>query len=178
MPSPDITQQLSIHMADEHLSVTDRSQKYLKQQGRFNYVTPKSFLELISFYKYLLDLKRNNVMTMVDRLDVGLSTLRKTAADVAELQVDLGIKMERVAEKVIATNALLEEIGVQRADADVQNEIANAEAEKAGIAAAGAAEIQDQANMELSAATPAMEAAKAAVDCLNKAMLTELKNFI
>jgi dynein heavy chain len=177
MPSPDITQQLSIHMADEHLSVTDRSQKYLKQQGRFNYVTPKSFLELISFYKYLLDLKRNNVMTMVDRLDVGLSTLRKTAADVAELQVDLGIKMERVAEKVIATNALLEEIGVQRADADVQNEIANAEAEKAGIAAAGAAEIQDQANMELSAATPAMEAAKAAVDCLNKAMLTELKNF-
>ena len=177
MPDPALRQQLAIHMADEHLSVTERSVLYQKRQGRFNYVTPKSFLELISFYSYLLELKRNNVMTLVDRLDVGLSTLRKTAADVAELQIDLNRKMVLVEEKVIATNLLLEEIGVQRADADVQQEKASVEAAAANEASAAAAEIQAQAELELSAATPAMEAAAAAVDCLNKAMLTELKNF-
>lgn len=87
LPSADIRSNLAVHMAEEHLSVTDRSKKYLETQGRFNYVTPKSYLELIGFYKYMLNNKRADVMRLIDRLDVGLSTLRKTAADVAELQV-------------------------------------------------------------------------------------------
>ena len=176
LPTPDILVSLSIHMAEEHLSVTERSKKYLETQGRYNYVTPKSYLELIGFYKYLLDMKRANVMRQIDRLDVGLSTLRKTAADVAELQIDLTHRLEMVAEKQVATNALLEEIGVQRADADVQNEMAGKEAEKAAIASAEAAEIEERAEGELSMAKPAMEAAKDAVDCLSKGMLTELKS--
>ena len=176
LPSPEILASLSVHMAEEHLSVTERSKKYLETQGRYNYVTPKSYLELIGFYKYLLDMKRANVMRQIDRLDVGLSTLRKTAADVAELQIDLTHRLAMVAEKQVATNSLLEEIGVQRADADVQNEMAGKEAEKAAIASAEAAEIEERAESELSMAKPAMEAAKDAVDCLSKSMLTELKS--
>eukprot|EP00981_Chlorochromonas_danica_P009567 scaffold2734_cov243-Ochromonas_danica.AAC.5 len=175
LPAPEIRNQLSIHMAEEHLSVTERSKKYLETQGRFNYVTPKSYLELIGFYKYLLSLKRADVMRLIDRLDVGLSTLRKTAADVAELQVDLTHRMALVEEKVVATNQLMSEIGVQRADADVQNELANLEAQKASIASEEAARIEMQAEAELAQAKPAMEAAKDAVDCLSKNMLTELK---
>ena len=176
LPSTDIRQGLAVHMAEEHLSVTERSRKYLETQGRYNYVTPKSYLELISFYKFLLEQKRTNIMRLIDRLDVGLSTLRKTAADVAELQIDLTHRLEVVAEKQIATNLLIEEIGVQRADADVQNEIANVEAQKASASSAIAAEIEVQAEGELGQAKPAMEAAKEAVDCLSKSMLTELKS--
>ena len=139
-------------------------------------MTPKSYLELITFYKYLLDLKRSSVIKMIDRLDVGLSTLRKTSADVAELKVDLTHRLVLVAEKQVATNALLEEIGVQRADADVQNEMASKEAEKAAVASAEAATIEVQAEGELAEAKPAMEAAAAAVDCLSKNMLGELKS--
>ena len=43
-------------------------------------------------------------------------------------------------------------------------------------ASANAAEIEVNAEKELSQAKPAMEAAAAAVDCLSKAMLSELKN--
>jgi len=176
LPTEEIRSQLAVHMAEEHLSVTELSKRYYETQGRYNYVTPKSYLELIGFYKFLLDIKRADVNRLIDRLDVGLSTLRKTAADVAELQIDLTHRLEQVAEKQIATNALLEEIGVQRADADVQNELANAEAEKAAIASAEAAKIEAQAEAELAEAKPAMEAAKDAVDCLSKGMLTELKS--
>ena len=91
-------------------------------------------------------------------------------------QIDLSHRLEIVAEKQVATNALIEEIGVQRADADVQNEIASAEAEKAAVASAAAAKIELQAEGELAQAKPAMEAAKDAVDCLSKNMLTELKS--
>lgn len=176
LPSDEIRSGLAQHMAEEHLSVTDQSKRYLETQGRFNYVTPKSYLELIGFYKFLLDQKRANVLRLIDRLDVGLSTLRKTAADVAELQIDLKHSLELVAEKQVATNALIEEIGVQRADADIQNELANIEAAKAAEASAAAAVIEKQAEGELAEAKPAMLAAAAAVDCLSKNMLTELKN--
>ena len=134
LPSPELKDQLSIHMADEHLSVTERSKKYLETQGRFNYVTPKSYLELISFYKYLLDQKRDYMMKLIDRLDVGLSTLRKTADDVDQLKIDLTHQMVLVEEKQVATGLLIDQIGVEKADADIQNEKANIEAEKAGVA--------------------------------------------
>lgn len=176
LPNDQIRSNLANHMAEEHLSVTDLSKRYYETQGRYNYVTPKSYLELIGFYKYMLDIKRADVMRLIDRLDVGLSTLRKTAADVAELQIDLTHRLEVVAEKQVATNALIVEIGVQRADADVQNELASKEAEKASVASAAAAVIETQAESELAEAKPAMEAAAAAVDCLSKGMLTELKS--
>jgi len=173
---PEIKPKLARHMAEEHLSVTLASASYKETQRRFNYVTPKSFLELIAFYKSLLDNKRGQIQKQIDRLDVGLSTLRKTATDVAELQVDLNHTMEKVEEKKAATDVLIKEMGIQRADAEVQQELANVEAEKAEKASAEAAVIQEEAETELSAAEPAMIAAKDAVDCLSKAMLTELKN--
>jgi dynein heavy chain, axonemal len=163
-------------MAEEHLSVTQCSRDYFDTQRRYNYVTPKSYLELIGFYKFLLDQKRTEVQRQVDRLDVGLSTLRKTAADVAELQIDLKHTMVKVEEKKAATEELLAEMSVQTEDAQKQQAAATIEAEKASAASASASKIEREAETELSAAEPAMRAASAAVDCLSKSMLTELKS--
>ena len=137
-----VKQQLAEHMAGVHLSVTVISEKYLQSMRRYNYVTPKSYLELIGFYKFLLLQKRTDVQRQIDRLDVGLSTLRKTAADVAELQVDLKHTMVKVEEKKAATDVLLVEMGVQRAGAEKEQAAASIEAEKAGKAAAEAEEIE------------------------------------
>ena len=163
-------------MALQHLSVEAASLKYKETQRRFNYVTPKSFLELIGFYKFLLLQKRTDVQRQIDRLDVGLSTLRKTAADVAELQVDLKHTMVKVEEKKAATDVLLVEMGVQREGAEKEQAAASIEAEKADKASSEAEAIAVDAERELGAAKPAMEAAAAAVDCLSKSMLTELKS--
>eukprot|EP00903_Cladosiphon_okamuranus_P006208 g6103.t2 len=171
-----VKESLAVHMAEEHLSVTKASTEYYETQRRYNYVTPKSYLELIGFYKFLLDQKRTEVQRQIDRLDVGLSTLRKTAADVAELQVDLTHTMVKVEEKKAATEVLLEEMGVQRAGAEKQQAAANIEADKASIASAEAAAIEKDAEKELAQAEPAMVAAAEAVNCLSKSMLTELKS--
>ena len=106
----DIKKSLANHMAEEHLSVRQISQHYFETQQRYNYVTPKSYLELISFYKYLLGNKRNDAQRLIDRLDVGLSTLKKTSDDVTELQKDLKITMEIVGEKKRATDNLIYEM--------------------------------------------------------------------
>ena len=101
----DIKQNLAMHMAEEHLSVAETSRRFLETQRRYNYVTPKSFLELISFFKYLLGNKQADLQRLIDRLDVGLSTLRKTYQDISELQKDLKITMEKVEEKKVATDS-------------------------------------------------------------------------
>ena len=172
-----ILPKLAAHMAHVHLSVGKISQQYKTEKRRFNYVTPKSFLELIAFYKTLLDRKTTAIMTLIDRLDIGLSIIKKTNDDVAELRKDLEHTMEKVKEKTEATNALLKHMAVEKEKADAALAGASVEAEKAGIASAEASAIQAEADIELAKAKPAMDAANEAVNCLDKNSLNELKGF-
>ncbi|DAZ93925.1 TPA: hypothetical protein N0F65_008868 [Lagenidium giganteum] len=163
------------HMAEMHMSVTTASLAYEKEYGRFNYVTPTSFLELIRFYRKLLAAKRTAQRLKIKRLEVGLTTLKKTSTDVAELQDELKRTMKKVEERKKATDALLEQMGKQRGDAEIKQKRADEERAKAAKAADIASRIEAQASIELSTAKPVLDAAVQAVNCLNKASLTELK---
>jgi len=46
-------------MAECHISINEANKEFLKLERRFNYTTPKSFLELIDFYKKILGEKRS-----------------------------------------------------------------------------------------------------------------------
>ena len=70
------------------------------------------------------------------------------------------------------------QMGKQRGEAEYQQQLANQEQAKADEAAAEAAELERKANDELEVARPTLERARIAVDCLDKASLTELKSMI
>ncbi|OQS01624.1 dynein heavy chain [Achlya hypogyna] len=175
-PSAAVADNVSHHMAEVHLSVIAASAQFKAALGRFNYVTPTSFLELIVFYKKLLRAKRTSLATLIQRLDVGLHTLKKTADDVEQLQRELKSTMKRVDERKKATDVLLEQMGKQRNEAQIKQRRADEEKERATQAAEMATRIERQATMELEIAQPALRAAQDAVNCLNKSSLTELKS--
>lgn len=50
----DVRENIAYHMAYAHQCVTEASVRYLEAFRRYNYTTPKSYLELISLYKMLL----------------------------------------------------------------------------------------------------------------------------
>ena len=53
----------------------------LQVEKRYNYTTPKTFLELIKLYKSVLARKRNQVQEAIDRLDtVGQSLVKAVHA--------------------------------------------------------------------------------------------------
>ncbi|ETM55018.1 hypothetical protein L914_01719 [Phytophthora nicotianae] len=164
------------HMAELHMSVTTACTMYAKSYGRHNYVTPTSFLELIRFYRSFLGTKRSSQTLKIKRLEVGLATLKKTSQDVAGLQDELKLTMKKVEERKKATDLLLEQMGKQRGDAEVKQRRADEERAKAAQAAEIASQIEAQASVELAIAKPALDAAQQAVNCLNKASLTELKS--
>ena len=159
------------------MSVNAASTQYLIQERRYNYTTPKSFLELIAFYKTLLGDKRTELQAQITRLDTGLTTLRNTNDDVEQLKADLVIKMEEVEGKKQITEELLTEMGQQRTEAEEQQKFATAEKKKADAAAADAAKIEAEADADLKIAKPALDKAQKAVECLDKNSLTELKGF-
>ncbi len=57
------------------MSIDIANTKFRKLERRNNYTTPKSFLELISFYKTLLGDKRGEVERQIKRYTLGLQIL-------------------------------------------------------------------------------------------------------
>jgi hypothetical protein len=64
------------------MSVNSTSRVYLQNERRYNYTTPKSFLEQISLYSKLLRQKSSELTGKVARLENGLDKLRSTAEQV------------------------------------------------------------------------------------------------
>jgi dynein heavy chain len=175
--SSEVKENLAHHMADVHISSTQACVTYFNVSRRHNNTTPKSYLELIALYKSLLVSKGSAVRNAYGRLSTGLTTLTSTAKDVEVMQETLKVKMREVDEKRLKVDALLEDMGKQRGEATEKQVKADSEKKKAEAAALVALKLQKEAEAELSEATPAMERAAVAVECLDKASLTELKGF-
>lgn len=86
-------------MSYAHTSVNSTSKVYLQNERRYNYTTPKSYLEQISLYGKLLTQKFSELRKKVSRLENGLDKLRSTAAQVDELKSKLAIQEIELKEK-------------------------------------------------------------------------------
>lgn len=79
---PQVKESVSKFMAYVHMSVDDKSKEYLANERRYNYTTPKSFLEQIKLYCSLLGQKSNDLSIKLERLENGLTKLNSTSAQV------------------------------------------------------------------------------------------------
>lgn len=61
-PDNSIREAVALNMAECHTSIDVANQEYLKLERRYNYTTPKSFLELIDFYTNILSKKREFIV--------------------------------------------------------------------------------------------------------------------
>lgn len=75
-------------MAYVHTSVNEASEKYQRNEKRYNYTTPKSFLQQITLYKNLLGKSRAQLQHKMNRLDSGLQKLQTTATQVKRLIIN------------------------------------------------------------------------------------------
>jgi dynein heavy chain len=172
---------LANHMARVHTSVTESSLKFRETQHRFNYTTPKLFLELIALYRSMLESKVGEIDARKEKLESGLEKLQVTSEMVAELQESLVGEMAVVEEKQVATEALLVHVGQATSAAEEQKSAASVEEAAADEIAQEVAAVQADVDKDLEAARPALQAAEAALDSLDKGShpgsLGELKRF-
>lgn len=87
---PDEERDACIEMCQYfHMSTQQLTKEFLKQLGRYNYVTPTSYLELINTFKELLDAKRKEVLQGKRRYEAGLGRLDMTHKQVEKMQKTL-----------------------------------------------------------------------------------------
>ena len=87
MELPDEVRDSCVEMCSIfHMSTRELSEEYLAILRRHNYVTPTSYLELISTFKVLLEKKRNEVMKMKKRYEIGLEKLESASEQVSYIQ--------------------------------------------------------------------------------------------
>ena len=152
------------------------SEKFKDSERRYNYTTPKTFLELIKLYKNLLASKREVTEGQIDRLENGLEKLVKTQKDVDILVEQAKVKAVEVAEKVASSETFAAQVQIEKEKANVENEAAQVEAEKCGVIQEQVLAKQVSVQGDLDAAEPLVDAALAALDTLNKKDLGEAKS--
>ena len=80
-------------------------------ERRYNYTTPKTFLELIKLYKSVLARKRKESQEAIDRLENGLNKLYKTQGEVDVLIENARKMAVEVEQKVASANVFAEQVG-------------------------------------------------------------------
>jgi dynein heavy chain len=144
-------------------------------ERRFNYTTPKSFLELIYLYMNMLDAKRKTLFGEIDKLSNGLDKLEKTQKDVAILEEEIKVKSVEVEAAKANADEIAEKVGGEKTKVEAAAAGANEEAAKCSVIAESAGKMQVDCERDLAAAVPAVEKAEKALDGIDKKGLQELK---
>jgi dynein heavy chain len=158
------------------VAVNEASKSYIETERRYNWTTPKSFLELIALYKAMLARRRRETNDAITRLSNGVTKLEKTAKEVGELEESLKIKQVEVEEKKIQCDAMIPKLDSEKAKASDEAAKANVIASAASEKEKAVGEMKIKIEHDLNAAEPALVKASAALDSLNKKDLGELKS--
>ncbi|KAI0961093.1 hypothetical protein AcV7_000287 [Taiwanofungus camphoratus] len=158
-----------------HQSLHQINQRLSRRQGRYNYVTPRHYLDFINHYVRLHNEKRDELEEQQRHLHVGLDKLRDTVTQVEELRKSLAIKRSQLEAKNAEANEKL-----KRMVADQQE----AEQKKAASIEIQAALVKQDKHIEqrraivmadLADAEPAVLDAQSAVSNIKRQHLQEVR---
>merc|ERR1719375_1637767 len=148
-----------------HQSVEKASQEFLKKTKRNVYVTPTSYLELLSSFVSILAMKRRQVGTSQHRYQVGLAKIADAEQQVSGLQQMLIEKKPFLEETQKKVGEMMIVIQKDKADAEEVSQVVGREEAEAQVKASETQAIKDDAQKDLDEALPALEVA---VQCLKK----------
>jgi dynein heavy chain len=158
-----------------HQSTRQLSEKFLAILQRHNYVTPTSYLELISTYKTLLARKRAEVLKLKKRYEIGLEKLQSASDQVATMQAELEalqpelkVAGKKVAEMMVVIERESKEVAEQEKVVKIDEAVANEQASEAQA-------IKDECDADLAEAIPILEAALSALNTLTAQDITLVK---
>jgi dynein heavy chain, axonemal len=158
-----------------HQSVEKMRERFLDEMRRISYVTPTSYLELLSTYKKTLKERKKKVGEAKNRLAKGLDVLQNASVEVAKLQKqiqDSQPELERTLKAAAEKNVI---IAKENEDAQEIKAVVSVEEEVAAKEAAEVKAVKDEADADLAVALPALDEAVKAVKKIDVNNFYELK---
>lgn len=142
---------------------------------RHNYVTPTSYLALILTFKSLLTGKRDEILNLKTRYEMGLGKLEYASNQVTAMQNELTALRPQLLETSDETERLMIKIEQDTIQVEAKKEIVACDEALANEAAAAAQAIRDDCENDLAEAIPALQSAVTSLDTLNAADVTVVK---
>ncbi|XP_058455827.1 dynein beta chain, ciliary-like isoform X2 [Malaya genurostris] len=176
MPA-DLVEPVAVFMAFVHGTVNEMSHIYLQNERRYNYTTPKSFLELIALYSKFVREKHAELNDRVQRLESGILKLAECAEQVDSLQVQLAEQEVVLKKKNQEADKLIKVVGAENEKVQKEKNFAAEEEKKVRIIEEDVGVKAKICEEDLKKAEPALLAAQEALNTLDKTNLTELKSF-
>ncbi|KAJ7569126.1 hypothetical protein O6H91_01G062100 [Diphasiastrum complanatum] len=165
------------HVVKVHQSVGVVSAEFEQKMRRHNYVTPKNFLDFIMNYRTSLHKNRVNNTEVATWLNGGLQKLIQAKREVSEMQVTLADAKVIVDAKTNECNQLLEVISKNTAQVQAKQIIAQEKQMDLSRQSEVITREKDEAELALTEAIPALEAAAEALNSLRKDEITEIRSF-
>ncbi|KAL0978572.1 hypothetical protein UPYG_G00172390 [Umbra pygmaea] len=173
--SPTTMRGLILMCVEIHQMVAKKCSQYLAELSRYNYVTPKSFLELLAMFSSLFGRKKQEVHNARQRLKTGLDKLLRAAEDANKEREELELTRPLLEEAAKDTVATIEKIKVKTVIAEETRTSVQAEESKALDQKSRAEALAEDAQRDLDAALPALDAAVASLKSLNKNDVVEVR---
>ncbi|XP_061774430.1 dynein axonemal heavy chain 7 [Nerophis ophidion] len=159
-----------------HTSTINLSARFMNELQRHNYVTPTSYLELISTFKALLNAKRAEVMTQKSRYVVGLEKLESASSQVATMQVELEALQPQLIETCKKVDEMVITVERESAEAAETEKIVRQDEAVTNVQAMAAQAIKNECDADLAETMPILEAALSALDTLTQNDITMVKS--
>ncbi|AWP03287.1 putative dynein heavy chain 1 axonemal [Scophthalmus maximus] len=173
--TPTAMRGLTLMCVKIHQMVAKKCEQYLAELSRYNYVTPKSYLELLKIFSTLTGRTKQELCVARHRMKTGLDKLLSTAEDVSKMQDDLGTMRPLLEEATRETEVTMETIKVDTVVAEETRKSVQEEEAKASEKACFAGAIAADAQRDLDEALPALDAALTSLKSLNKNDVTEVR---
>ncbi|XP_030634236.1 dynein heavy chain 1, axonemal [Chanos chanos] len=173
--NPATMKGLTLMCVEIHQMVARKCEQYLAELSRYNYVTPKSYLELLSIFSALIGRKKQELHSARLRMKTGLDKLLSTAEDVSKMQEELEMMRPLLEEAAKDTEVTMEKIKEDTVVAEETRVAVQAEEAKASEKARVAQAIADDAQKDLDEALPALDAALTSLKSLNKNDVIEVR---
>ncbi|CAK9103626.1 Dynein axonemal heavy chain 7 (Axonemal beta dynein heavy chain 7) (Ciliary dynein heavy chain 7) (Dynein heavy chain-like protein 2) (hDHC2) [Durusdinium trenchii] len=159
-----------------HVSTAEYAQRFTNELRRYYYVTPTSYLELISTFKTMLTKKRAQVASAQQRYQVGLEKLQFTEDAVQGMQKELQDLQPVLMRTTKQTEDMMAAVEKEQTEADKVAQVVKKEEAVANEKAKSAKAIKDECEADLEQAMPILESALAALNTLSKNDITEVKS--
>ncbi|CAH0724307.1 unnamed protein product, partial [Brenthis ino] len=165
------------HVVHVHMSVAHYSAEFLLRLRRNNYVTPKHYMDFLTNYLSLLNEKDAFIVAQCERLIGGLAKIEEANVQLEDLNAKLAVQKVIVAEQTKECEILLKEISTATEAAVAKQNVAAIKSVEITEQSKVIAEEKSEAEEALSAALPALEAARLALADLDKNDITEIRSF-
>ena len=104
-------------------SLVNSIRSFYQSLRRKNYVTPTSYLELIMTFKTLLDIKRQEIMTLKQRYVTGLEKLDFASSQVSVMQQELSDLQPELIKTSAETEKLMVKIEQDTVEVEAKKEV-------------------------------------------------------